>query len=70
MPCDQIIVDHNTAAGFESVIEAREYLLRQGRNELTELQENDEEIKGLHVVAPVRRHLEYLDQANVVAVSA
>ncbi|TFY79446.1 hypothetical protein EWM64_g4571 [Hericium alpestre] len=46
-----IIIDHNTRAGFQNIIEAREYLLNMGRRE-TEDPDGDSQIKGAYIVAP------------------
>ncbi|CAE6470550.1 unnamed protein product [Rhizoctonia solani] len=50
-----VIIDHGTAAGFESVAQARELLLEIGRRELDLQLEGSKESKrelGSHVVAP------------------
>ena len=53
MPSAQILIDHSSTAGFESIAEAREVLLRMGRKELEDPETADWPIKGAHVVAPV-----------------
>jgi ribosomal protein RSM22 (predicted rRNA methylase) len=49
------LIDHNTLSGFESVAEAREYLLRAGRKELSSGIDSSDSAyvpQGCHVVAP------------------
>ena len=49
-----MIIDEATKDGFEAVAEAREYLLRLGRQEVARHGEADAEFSfGSHVVAPV-----------------
>ncbi|KAJ7292885.1 Rsm22-domain-containing protein [Mycena rebaudengoi] len=47
-----VIIDHNTAAGFECIAEARDYLLKVGRKEFSDPEADEWEIRGSHVVAP------------------
>ncbi|KAJ7687437.1 mitochondrial small ribosomal subunit Rsm22-domain-containing protein [Mycena rosella] len=48
-----VIIDHNTKQGFESIAEARDYLLKVGRKEFTDPEADDWDIRGSHVVAPL-----------------
>lgn len=48
----QILIDHNSRTGFESIIEARDLLLNMGKHEMED-PDTTSEIKGSHVVAPV-----------------
>ncbi|KAJ7103114.1 mitochondrial small ribosomal subunit Rsm22-domain-containing protein [Mycena belliarum] len=47
-----ILIDHNTKEGFESIAEARDYLLNVGRKEFNDPEADDWDIRGSHVVAP------------------
>ncbi|KAJ7109767.1 mitochondrial small ribosomal subunit Rsm22-domain-containing protein [Mycena epipterygia] len=47
-----VIIDHNTKQGFESIAEARDYLLDVGRKENNDPETADWDIRGSHVVAP------------------
>ncbi|KAF8624223.1 hypothetical protein AX15_005989 [Amanita polypyramis BW_CC] len=48
-----VLIDHKTAAGFDAIAEAREYLLKLGKKELEDLQDQDvSSAKGSHVIAP------------------
>jgi hypothetical protein len=49
----QVLIDHSTSNGFESIAEAREVLLKMGRKELTDPATKDEPVRGSHVIAPV-----------------
>lgn len=50
----QVIIDHKTPAGFESVAQARQFLLNMGAKEVEDSETVDWDIRGCHVVAPVR----------------
>ena len=50
----QVLIDHDTPAGFESIIGARDKLLRLGRKDTEDSLSSDREGMGCHVVAPVR----------------
>ncbi|KAJ3721945.1 mitochondrial small ribosomal subunit Rsm22-domain-containing protein [Lentinula raphanica] len=47
-----ILIDHNTASGFENIAEARELLLKMGRKEIEDPSTEDWPIRGSHVIAP------------------
>ncbi|EAU92266.1 3-methyl-2-oxobutanoate hydroxymethyltransferase [Coprinopsis cinerea okayama7 len=48
-----VLMDHNTKEGFESIAQAREYLLRQGRKEVEKSEaESPSSLEGAYVVAP------------------
>ena len=49
----QVLIDHDTPAGFESITGARDKLLRLGRKETEDPLPSDREGMGCHVVAPV-----------------
>ena len=49
----QVLIDHNTMSGFESIAEAREQLLKLGRKELGDPEWDGSSTRGSHVVAPV-----------------
>ncbi|OCB85565.1 Rsm22-domain-containing protein [Sanghuangporus baumii] len=49
-----VLIDHDTSAGFISIAEAREQLLRLGRKELQDPALQHDPASGCHVVAPVR----------------
>lgn len=49
----QVLLDHNTNAGFEAIVEAREFLLKMGKKELDDSEAADWPVRGCHVVAPV-----------------
>jgi ribosomal protein RSM22 (predicted rRNA methylase) len=49
----QVLIDHNTTAGFECIAEAREYLLKVGRKEVEDPEAANWPIRGSHAVAPV-----------------
>ncbi|KAF7436331.1 37S ribosomal protein S22 [Pleurotus ostreatus] len=46
-----VLIDHGTKAGFESIAQAREYLLR--RKESADSETHTENSSGCHVIAPV-----------------
>jgi ribosomal protein RSM22 (predicted rRNA methylase) len=50
----QILIDHNTDSGFKCIAEAREYLLNVGRKEFADPVTEKWDVRGSHVVAPVR----------------
>lgn len=47
-----VLIDHNTTAGFECIAEARDYLLRLGKQEVEDPATQEFPVKGCHVVAP------------------
>jgi len=47
-----ILIDHDTHAGFQSIAEAREFLLRMGRKEFEDPDMVEKDLAGCHVVAP------------------
>ncbi|KAH8119963.1 Rsm22-domain-containing protein [Phellopilus nigrolimitatus] len=47
-----VLIDHDSSSGFESIVEAREYLLRMGKRELEDPATQDRADLGCHVVAP------------------
>ncbi|KAJ6601394.1 Rsm22-domain-containing protein [Mycena vulgaris] len=47
-----VIIDHSTKEGFESIAEARDYLLNVGRKEFNDPETDDWDIRGSHAVAP------------------
>ncbi|EIN14400.1 Rsm22-domain-containing protein [Punctularia strigosozonata HHB-11173 SS5] len=47
-----VLIDHDTKAGFESIAEAREVLLKLGRKELEDPDTESWPTRGSHVVAP------------------
>ncbi|CAL1694264.1 unnamed protein product [Somion occarium] len=47
-----VLIDHSSKAGFEAISEAREFLLRKGRQQLDDPTLSDLVLKGSHVVAP------------------
>ena len=49
----QVLIDHNTTAGFECIAQAREDLLRMGKREMEDPTAEDWPVRGSHVVAPV-----------------
>ena len=51
----QILIDHDTHAGFGNIAEAREFLLKQGRKHADNPNSTDEVNQGCHVIAPVRK---------------
>lgn len=50
---EQILIDHDSPSGFESIAESREYLLRMGRKEFEDTSVECQDHTGCHVVAPV-----------------
>jgi len=52
----KVLIDHNTTAGFESIAQAREYLLNVGKKEFADPATENWPIKGSHIVAPVRSY--------------
>ena len=61
-----MLIDHNTAAGFEAIAEARQYLLDMGNKELKDSEADHWPIRGSHVVAPVSVQANTLDQVFTV----
>jgi ribosomal protein RSM22 (predicted rRNA methylase) len=53
----QVIIDHKTPAGFESIAQARRFLLNMGAKEMEDPETADWDIRGCHVVAPVSTQL-------------
>lgn len=49
----QVLIDHNTSAGFDAIAEARELLLSMGRKEFEDPEAEAWPVRGAHVVAPV-----------------
>ncbi|KLO20780.1 Rsm22-domain-containing protein [Schizopora paradoxa] len=47
-----ILIDHDTHAGFQSIAEARDFLLRMGRREFEDPDMVEKDLAGCHVVAP------------------
>ncbi|KZT72933.1 Rsm22-domain-containing protein [Daedalea quercina L-15889] len=47
-----VLIDHNTTSGFESIAEAREYLLKLGRKELEDPELDGSIVRGSHIIAP------------------
>jgi len=47
-----ILIDHDTQAGFQSIAEAREFLLRMGKREFEDPDMVEKDLAGCHVVAP------------------
>jgi len=47
-----VLIDHNSRAGFESIAEARDYLLRVGQKEMEDPETEHWPVRGSHVVAP------------------
>ena len=52
----QVLIDHNSTAGFECIAKAREYLLNVGRKESEDPATDQRDVRGSHVVAPVSLH--------------
>lgn len=50
---NQVLIDHDSPAGFESIADARDYLLRMGRKEFDDPSVEHDGLTGCHVVAPV-----------------
>ncbi|PPQ76992.1 hypothetical protein CVT25_014809 [Psilocybe cyanescens] len=47
-----VLIDHNTQKGFQAVAQAREYLLRLGKDEVEDPETAKSDIIGSHVLAP------------------
>lgn len=59
----QVLIDHNTPAGFGAIAEAREFLLSMGRKEFEDPEAEAWPVRGAHVVAPVSVH-NYVDTVS------
>ncbi|KIY46340.1 hypothetical protein FISHEDRAFT_17830, partial [Fistulina hepatica ATCC 64428] len=47
-----VLIDHNTAEGFGSIVEARQALLKMGEREMEDPETAEWPIRGCHVLAP------------------